>query len=224
MLPRAAISWSGGKDCCTALLRARTEFDVVVMVTMFDEQGARSRSHGLRPEVLDAQAERLGLPRLSARCSWESYTDEYVRMLGQARAHFGVTHVIFGDIIFDAHRTWDEEVCARAGVTPVLPIWGESTARLAREFAADGGDARLVTVRQPLDASWLGRSLTVDAIEALESLGADPCGENGEYHTVVANCARFSSPVELTFGEVVRRIDCWAVDALALPRYLSRSV
>jgi len=211
MLPRAAISWSGGKDCCQALFRASAAFDVVVMVTMFDDAGARSRSHGLRPEVLDAQAERLGLPRLSGRCSWESYTDEYVQVLGRARA-LGVTHVIFGDIMFDAHRAWNEDVCLRSGLTPVLPIWGESTAALAREFVAAGGIARLITVRSPLDASWLGRTMTNDAIVALEDLGADPCGENGEFHTVVTNCPGFSRPLELVSTEVVQRADCWALD------------
>src|SRR3989338_11314970 len=50
--PRAAISWSGGKASGAALGRARESFDVVAMVTMFDEEAARSRSHGLRPEVL----------------------------------------------------------------------------------------------------------------------------------------------------------------------------
>ena len=75
--PRAAISWSGGKDSCAALARARASFDVVAMVTMFDEEAARSRSHGLRPEVLAAQADRLGLRRVIGRCTWETYDDAF---------------------------------------------------------------------------------------------------------------------------------------------------
>src|SRR6478672_11911985 len=96
--PRAAISWSGGKDCCTALLRTHDDYDVVAMLTMFDEAGARSRSHGLRPEVIAAHAERLRLHSLTGRCSWNTYTDEYGRLL-QSAAALGVTHVIFGDIM-----------------------------------------------------------------------------------------------------------------------------
>jgi diphthamide synthase (EF-2-diphthine--ammonia ligase) len=46
--PLAAVSWSGGKDSCAALARARSSFDVVAMVTMFDEEATRSRSHGVR--------------------------------------------------------------------------------------------------------------------------------------------------------------------------------
>ena len=79
--PKAAISWSGGKDCCLAMLRAWHRFDIVAMVTMFNEDGERSRSHGLRPVLIAAQAARLGLEELSARCSWDTYTDEYLSLI-----------------------------------------------------------------------------------------------------------------------------------------------
>src|SRR5689334_7707332 len=105
--PRAAISWSGGKDCCTALLRTHADYDIVAMLTMFTDDGQRSRSHGLRPEIVAAHAERLGLTSVTGRCSWDSYTEEFGRMLASA-ANLGVSHVIFGDIMGDPHRAWDE--------------------------------------------------------------------------------------------------------------------
>ena len=144
--PRAAISWSGGKDCCTALLRAHRDYAVTAMITMFAEDGERSRSHGLRPDILAAHAQRLGLHSLTGRCSWASYTDEYSRVLASASA-LGITHVIFGDIMGEAHRAWDERVCAQHGLTPVLPIWGESTADLVAEFITSGSTAIIVTAR-----------------------------------------------------------------------------
>jgi diphthamide synthase (EF-2-diphthine--ammonia ligase) len=81
--PRAAISWSGGKDGCTALQRGRCDFDVVAMITMLNDDGTRSRSHGLRPDVIAAQAERLGLAWLTGNCTWDSYTTEFCRVLGR---------------------------------------------------------------------------------------------------------------------------------------------
>ena len=210
--PRAAISWSGGKDCCTALLRSGDDLDVVAMLTMFGEDGERSRSHGLRPDVIAAHAARLGMESLSTRCSWDSYTDQYVRLLGQL-AEREVTHVVFGDIMGDAHRAWNLQVCAHHGLTPVMPLWGQPTAGLAREFIACGGDAMLVTVRPPLlDESWLGVRLTGEALTRIEELGVDPCGEFGEYHTVVTDCPRFSSPMGLIPGQHVFRGGCWAMD------------
>jgi uncharacterized protein (TIGR00290 family) len=210
--PRAAISWSGGKDCCTALLRTNRDYDVIAMITMFAENGERSRSHGLRPDIIAAHAQRLGVPSLIGRCSWTSYTDEYARVLASAAA-LGVTHVIFGDIMGDAHRAWDERVCALHGLTPVLPIWGESTRTLVDEFIASGSTAVIVTARAThLDESWLGRTITTDAVRELERLGIDPCGELGEYHTLVTGTPLFNAPLELVLGAREMHSDCWALD------------
>jgi uncharacterized protein (TIGR00290 family) len=193
-------------------LRTVDELDVVAMLTMFDEDGERSRSHGLRPDVIEAQADRLGLEQLSARCNWDTYTDRYVALLDELSSR-AITHVVFGDIMGEAHRAWNRQVCARHGLTPVMPIWGESTSVVAREFVARGGEALLVTVRPPaLDQMWLGAAMTDDAIARLEALGVDPCGEFGEYHTVVTSCPRFSSRLDLVPGERVMRGGCWALD------------
>ena len=212
--PKAAISWSGGKDCCLAMLRAWQHVDIVAMVTMFNEDGGRSRSHGLRPTMVAAHAARLGLEAFSARCTWDTYTAEYIATLAQLPER-GITHVVFGDIMGDEHREWNERVCRVHGLTPILPLWAQPTAQLVREFIALGGEARLVTVRSPpLDRDWLGLALTEETVRRLESIGVDPCGEFGEYHTLVTNCSRFSSPLAVETGESVRRGDCWAIDTI----------
>ena len=97
-----------------------------------------------------------------------------------------------------------------------MPLWAQPTDQLVREFISLGGEARLVTVREPLlDRSWLGLTLTEETVRHLESIGVDPCGEFGEYHTIVTNCPRFSSPMAVVTGESVRRGDCWALDMIA---------
>jgi diphthine-ammonia ligase len=210
--PRAAVSWSGGKDCCTALMRVAGDFDVVAMLTMFGEDGERSRSHGLRPDVIAAHAGRLGVQSLSTRCTWDTYTDQFIAMLASLEAQ-GITHVVFGDIMGEPHRAWNEKVCAAHGLTAVMPLWGEATRPLADEFIARGGEAMLVTVRPPmLDESWLGTPLTAAALDRLVELGVDPCGELGEYHTVVTNCPLFSSRLDLIPGRQVLSNGCWAMD------------
>ena len=210
--PRAAISWSGGKDSCAALQRTRHYLDVVSMVTMFDEGAARSRSHGLRPEVVAAQAERLGLTQFVGRCTWDSYNDVFRRMLADV-ASTGITHVVFGDIMFDEHRRWAERMCEAAGLTAVEPLWGESTDSLFDDWIASGADALIVTARaEYLDAAWLGRSLTAGMAQEFDRLSVDRCGERGEYHTVVVNTPLFSRPLTLRHGTVVQHGGCWALD------------
>jgi uncharacterized protein (TIGR00290 family) len=218
--PRAAISWSGGKDCCTALFRTYRDYDVVAVITMFAEDGARSRSHGLRPEVLSAHAQRLGVRSLIGRCSWRSYTTEYIRLLSEA-ATMGITHIVFGDIMGDAHRAWDEGVCAVHNLTAVLPLWGESTRTLVEEFIDTGSTAVIVTARCAyLDETWLGRPINLEAVEDLESRGVDPCGEFGEYHTLVTSTPLFSSPLEVAFGAREMHSDCWTLDVTVVPQYV----
>ncbi|HLG58589.1 MAG TPA: hypothetical protein VI485_24810 [Vicinamibacterales bacterium] len=109
MKPRAAISWSGGKDSYLALRRTRSTFDVGAMITMFHEDGARSRSHGLRPELVEAQAQRLDLTLCHGRGSWATYEDGYRPALREART-LGITHVIFGDIMYESNREFPERV------------------------------------------------------------------------------------------------------------------
>ena len=212
MKPRAAVSWSGGKDSYLALHRSRSSYDLVALITMFDEDGTRSRSHGLRPQILEAQAERLGLPICKGRGSWATYEDGYLQALAEARA-LGISHVIFGDIMYDSNRKFPERVCAATGLIPVEPLWGEPTDQLYREFVLTGADARIVTVRDNVfDASWLGRRLTLNLLADLDAAGSDPCGEHGEYHTVVVDAPAFSSPLDLVPLDQVSHGGCWALD------------
>lgn len=212
MHPRTAISWSGGKDSYLALHRSLPAFDVVALVTMFAEDGGRSRSHGLRPEVLRAQADRLGLPLVAGRGSWAGYEAGFRQALAEAKT-LGITHVVFGDIMYESNRAFPERVCAAEGLVAVEPLWNEPTDSLFREFVGTGADARIVTVRDGvIDPSWLGRRLSLDLLDEIRALGIDACGEHGEYHTVVLDAPLFSSPLTVRWGERILRGGCWAID------------
>ena len=212
--PKGVISWSGGKDSLAALAAVREHLDVVASLTMFDEAGERSRSHGLRRELIEAQADRLGLRPVIARCSWQTY-DAAFRDALIALATDGITHGVFGDLVFPEHRTWAETRCAEAGLEAVEPLWGRPTSDVFDAFVASGARALLVTVREPLlDQSWLGLPLHGGMKDTFMLRGIDPCGENGEYHTAVIDSPLFSSPVSVAHGPPVRRGDCVALDLI----------
>src|SRR5262249_24108373 len=108
-----------------------------------------------------------------------------------------------------------ERVCAAEGLAAVEPLWGESTEALYREFIATGATAHIVTVRgDRIGPDWLGRPLTIDLLPLFEALGVDPCGEHGEYHTVVVDAPAFSTPLGVTTGTTVAQDGCWAIDLL----------
>jgi diphthine-ammonia ligase len=210
--PRAAISWSGGKDSCAALHRTHAHYDLAGLITMFDEAAERSRSHGLRPDLVAAQADRLGLRTVTGRCSWQTYDTAFSGALREVKAD-GVTHVIFGDILFDEHRAWAETQCAAHGLIAVEPLFGSSTRALFEEWTASGADAIIVTARAEfLDQTWLGRPLRREMLGELTRLGVDPCGERGEYHSAVLDSPLFSSPIEVVHGARVLRSGCHALD------------
>ena len=130
----------------------------------------------------------MGLQHLTEQCAWSSYDEAFSRALATA-AGLGVSHVIFGDILFEEHRAWATRLAESQGLTAVEPLWGHSTTDLYRDFLALGGRARIVTIRSSeLDESFLGRELSADMLDEFVALGVDPCGERGEYHTVVTDC------------------------------------
>jgi uncharacterized protein (TIGR00290 family) len=182
------------------------------LVTMFTEDGQRSRSHGLAREVLDAQAAAIGVPLLSAAATWDNYEAAFVELLRSAIAR-GATMAVFGDIDIPRHREWEENVCRQAGLAASLPLWQQERMALLEEWWASGFEARLVVAREGLvDRQYLGRVLDWQTVEELAATGIDPCGENGEFHTVVTAGPLFCRPLELKLGEQVLRSDCWFQD------------
>jgi uncharacterized protein (TIGR00290 family) len=211
--PRAAISWSGGKDSCTAFESSKDAFEIVAGLTMVDESGARSRSHGLRVELLRQQTDAMGIHHVTRRCDWSSYEQEFVDGLRELRSDYGVSHVIYGDIVYPEHRASAERFAAAAGLSAVEPLWGMPTLQVVQRFLQLNGRALIVTVSaRCLDSTWLGTELTADTVRRLMELGVDPCGENGEYHTFVTHSPGFVAPVQVEKGEIVSVRGCWALD------------
>jgi uncharacterized protein (TIGR00290 family) len=210
--PRAAVSWSGGKDSCLAFLRSRSQFDVVCAITMMDDSGARSRSHGLRAEVVGAQIAALGIDWIPRSCDWPTYEAAFDSALAEARGR-GVTHLICGDILYPEHKEWAERMCAAAGLTALEPIWGSRTIDLYQEFLDRGGVARIVAAdAAKLGPEWLFRELDRAALPEFARLGVDACGENGEYHTLVTSCPAFSRPLAVAAGAPIQSRGYWAID------------
>jgi diphthine-ammonia ligase len=199
-------SWSGGKDSCLAL------YDAIEMggkpqqlLTMFSDQGDRSRSHGLPRRVIEAQAELIGLPLTIAQASWADYERVFIETIAPFKVD-GVTHGVFGDIDLEPHRDWCVKVCTKTELIACHPLWQISRHELLDRFLNYGFEAMIISVKQGvLDSNFLGQLLTQDVIAEFESIGIDACGENGEYHTIVTNGPLFSAPLRLVQNDQVDR-------------------
>jgi len=181
----ALCSFSGGKDSCLALWRARKlGIDVRTLLVMFEESGERSRSHAIPLPLIQLQAQALGLDLVVRNASWKTYETVFTETLRQLRTS-GHEQAVFGDIDLQAHRDWEERVCAAASIEAVLPLWLEDRRALADEVLAAGFRAVVVcTDSRYLGDEFCGRQYDAQFIADLPS-GVDACGENGEFHTFV---------------------------------------
>jgi len=188
-------SWSGGKDSCLALRWAIGQWGPpACLFTMLAEDGEHSRSHGLTPEVLRAQAEALGVPIDFGAATWGDYEAVYVQHLIALRAQ-GIEAGVFGDMDTEAHRAWEESVCRQAGMSAHLPLWQADRRALVQEFLAAGFEALIVTVDlRHVPERFLGRPFDA-VVEELEALGVDVSGEGGEFHTCVIGGPLFAHPI-----------------------------
>jgi uncharacterized protein (TIGR00290 family) len=191
----AFFSWSGGKDSMLALHRALDQGVCFhALLAMFDEGGERSRSHAIPRALMQAQADALGIPLMMRSASWTDYEKVFTEQL-RAFAAEGCTLGVFGDIDLQAHRDWEEKVCAAAGLSAMLPLWQQPRRQLVDELMALGYRSRVVCVDgRHLDAGYCGREFDATFIADLPAT-VDACGENGEFHTFVFDGPRFARPV-----------------------------
>lgn len=194
---RVFVSWSGGKDAYLAMQRAVRRGAVpAALVCMLNEDGLVSRGHGLPLALLEEQAAALGVPLVTRATTWDGYEATFVSLLHELRRQ-GVQAAVFGDIDLQGHRDWVENVCEVTGLGCHLPLWQESRRVLLDEFLG-GGHATIVAVdASKLGTEFLGLELDEGVIVRLEAAGADACGEEGEYHTMVTQAPLFSRPVSL---------------------------
>jgi uncharacterized protein (TIGR00290 family) len=214
------MSWSGGKDSALALreIRSDARFDVRALLTTVTEGYDRISMHGVRRVLLEAQAAALGVPLHVVEIPQACTNDDYARRMEAAlRVHReqGVRDVVFGDIFLEDVRRYREENLAGVGMQAHFPLWGRETTALAREFVTDGFRAVTVCVDgEQLDRRYLGRMLDAEFFAELPP-GADPCGENGEFHTFVSDGPEFRCAVGYTLGdEVLREGRFWYRDLL----------
>jgi uncharacterized protein (TIGR00290 family) len=211
-----AVLWSGGKDSLLALHRARRSgLDVRRLLTFHDAESGRVRFHATRLEMLRAQAEALGVELKSVGTTW---ADMEARLRAElaALAAAGFSGVILGDIHLADVRAWYEQRVTGAGLAHVEPLWAEPPLSLLEEFVESGGRAVVTCVDlERLDGGWLGRIIDRSFIDDVAASGADPCGENGEYHSFAFAGAAFSGPVRWAPGR--RRSDGHFVQLDLLP-------
>jgi uncharacterized protein (TIGR00290 family) len=208
---RILVSWSTGKDSAWMLhvLNQQHPTAAAGLLTTTNAAFDRVAMHAVRRELLDAQAAAAGLPLHVLPLPWPCSNEQYESIMRTATAGFvadGFTHVAFGDLFLEDVRRYREERLAGTGLAPLFPLWKTKPTRdLAHDMIDAGLEARLTCVDpRRLDRSFAGRAFDRHLLSDLPA-GADPCGENGEFHSFAHAGPMFSREIQLTAGEIVER-------------------
>ena len=209
-MKRILLSWSSGKDSAWALhlLRQNPEYRVEALVTTFNSAVDRVAMHAVRRTLVEEQARSVGLPLWQVELPWpcsNAQYEEIMRGACQRAVAEGISDIAFGDLYLEDIRAYRERQLAGSGLAPIFPVWKIPTRQLAADMVAAGLRARVTCVdRSKLDRSFAGREFGAEFVESLPE-GADPCGENGEFHTFVYEAPVFAHPIAVENGEIVER-------------------
>jgi len=198
------VSYSGGKDSTLALYHAMQVGKAIGLIVMLEEQGLRSRSHAMSMEIIQAQANALGLPIITASSSWNDYETEFLKLLAHAKQQ-GAEVLVTGDLDMPEHGCWHDRITQQAGLKLCMPLWQRPHREVIEEFIQLGFKTMIVTVNLNLGMKVedLGKILTLDYIQKLENRGIDPCGEGGEFHSTVIDGPLFTAPIAVRKGDIL---------------------
>lgn len=209
-MKRVLLAWSSGKDCAWALhvLRQREGVEVAGLLTSFNEEFQRVSMHGVARVLVERQARAAGLPLWPVELPWPCPNEVYEERMARACARAveaGVQAVAFGDLFLEDVRAYRERQLAAAGLEPLFPLWGMSTAVLARAML-EAGQRAIVTSVDPkqLPPRFCGREFDARFLSELPP-GVDPCGENGEFHTFVYAAPAFEAAIACETGATLER-------------------
>ena len=210
MRRKLLLSWSSGKDSAWTLHRLlnSAEYEVVGLLTTLNAAFDRVAMHSTRRALLEAQARAAGLPLYAVPLPWPCSNEAYesaMRSACRAAVDQGIEAVAFGDLFLEDVRRYREEKLEGTGLQPVFPLWGLDTRLLAEEMIAGGLRARIVCVDpKKLPADFAGRDFDRQFLRDLPT-GVDPCGERGEFHSVVYAGPMLREAIPVESGDVVER-------------------
>jgi uncharacterized protein (TIGR00290 family) len=203
---KVVASWSGGKDSCYAYFLAKEQgHQVISLFTMMMNED-KSNFHMIPTKILEAQAEAIGMPIVKKATSADTYERDFIELLTEFKNQ-GAEGLVTGDIyeVQGHEEGWLGRICREVGLTPVKPLWMGDTKKIYLDYIATGLKATVVRTNRELSLDWLGRVLDLKFYDDIQKLpGVDPCGEGGEYHTVITDGPSFTQKIVIEDSEKKR--------------------
>ena len=218
----AIASWSGGKDSCFAYYKARQAgYDVKYLLNFISRESRRGCFHGIESGLLQLQAKLVGVPiaQKETTADMQKYEEEFKEAVSELKVE-GINTMVFGDIYLDEHKDWVERVCAEIGIKPLEPLWNNPPLKVMQEFIAAGFKAIVVSAQaDKFNSDFLGRVIDEKLIDELDARKICPCGENGEFHTLVIDGPIFKRGIRILESEPILKEGFWKHWFLDIKKY-----
>jgi len=207
---KTVLNWSSGKDAALSyyLLQQSSKYEVSALLTTINKEQDRIVMHGVREELLNIQADRIGLPLHKVYLPPAPDNESYNRMMAGTLEKFkeqGIFTSAYGDIHLQDLKKYREQQLATAGFKGIFPLWGMGSEAVVKSIINTGIEAVIICVNGNfLGKEFLGRKIDAALLADLPS-DVDPCGEYGEFHTFVYNAPYFTAPIALQYGDIVHK-------------------
>lgn len=219
---KAISSWSGGKDSCLACYRALKQgYDVKLLLNFISRESKRGCFHGIEGKLLKHQADLIGIPLVQREVSpdMQKYEEEFKAAVTELRGK-DIGSMVFGDIYLLEHESWIERVCGDLNINALEPLWNNSPESIIDEFLKAGFKTIIVSCKADImGKEFLGRYVDKELVEELKKRGICPCGEKGEFHTLVVDGPIFKKPIEIVEAEPIIKDGFWKHWFLDIKKY-----
>ncbi|MDD5044549.1 MAG: diphthine--ammonia ligase [Candidatus Omnitrophica bacterium] len=219
---KTIASWSGGKDSCLACYKAIQQgHDIKLLLNFISRESKRGCFHGIESRLLKLQAELIGLPIVQREVSpdMQKYEEEFKAAVNELRGK-DTRSMVFGDIYLLEHESWVERVCGDLKIDALEPLWNNPVENIIDEFLKAGFKAIIVSCKADImGREFLGRYIDKELAAELKKKNICPCGENGEYHTLVVDGPFFKRRIEITESEPVLKTGFWKYWFLDIRKY-----
>ena len=218
----AISSWSGGKDSCLACYKAMQQgYQVKYLLNFISRESKRGCFHGIESGLMKLQSELIGIPLVQKEVTadMKKYEEEFKEAVTALKTQT-INHMVFGDIFLLDQINWVERVCNDSGITTVEPLWNNNPQDLVSEFVNLGFEAVIVSCQaEKLGKDFIGRRIDKKLTAELKEKGVCPCGENGEFHTLVVDGPIFKRKIEILESEPVLKEGFWKHWFLDIKKY-----
>ena len=187
-MKKCIVVFSGGKESVYSLLEAKSQGYEIVKLLFLDKPGFSV--HKVNIQAVKAVAQILGHGLEVLKVSNEIPEDKSLITYLERLRERGITALVTGNVKIEENHNIYAELCEKVGLELIEPLYNRDTLELLLKYAEIGLDFLIIGIRRnSLSHEWLGKTITrenfEDFLAEALSKGIDPCGEYGEYHSLV---------------------------------------